>query len=286
MRHNRTSLIENLINLGIKQGDVVFMGADLSKVGIIDGNIGKTIINSMLDAVGKEGTLVTNTFSKSFIIPHIDKNFIFDNNTISYTGSLSKLFLSHPDCLRSKHPTNSFAAIGKNSEYILAGHDSSQTSYYPLQRVLELKGKQMLIGCVDKSNGLASIHLAQETLGLSKRSILKKKVGVYYKEGDDIKLFSREDFGGCSKGFYKFYNEFVVKNILVSGYYGDAYTVLTDLVSSYDIVYRILKTNPRYALCDDPNCFDCRGSWLYNKRDWPKYYARNLFSITKKIISY
>jgi aminoglycoside N3'-acetyltransferase len=239
----------------------------------------------LLDAVGAEGTIVTNSFTMSFYLSKIDKNYIFDRNTPPYSGVLAKLFLSNPFCIRSEHPTNSFVAIGKNAELILSNHNKTESSYYPLQKIMELNGKHMLLGCVDDQNGLASVHLAQEMLGLTKKSILSNKLGVYFKEEDRISLFKRKDLGGCSRGFYKFYNQFVINNILRCGYYGDAYSVITDAKASFDIVYKILEKNPRYALCNDPHCFSCRGTWLYNKRDMPLYYLSHFYSLRKKYAS-
>jgi aminoglycoside 3-N-acetyltransferase len=285
MRHSLLSLTLDLRNLGIKEGDILFVGADLSKTGAVEGKIKEVILQSFLNAVGTEGTIVTNTFTKSFFLRNIDREYVYDKNTPSYTGALAKLFLSHPYCIRSEHPTNSFAAIGKNAELILSDHDKTKSSYFPLQRIMELRGKHMLLGCVDDQNGLASVHLAQENLGLTKRSILSNRMGVLYREGEQINLFRRKDMGGCSRGFFKFYNQFVVNNFLLSGYYGDAYSVLIDAKASYDIVYKTLEKYPRYALCDDPDCFSCRGTWLYNKRDMPSYYFKNFYTLMKKYLS-
>jgi hypothetical protein len=132
---------------------------------------------------------------------------------------------------------------------------------------------------------LAAIHHAQERLGLSKRSVLSGRIGVYYRENDKINLFRRYDMGGCSRGFYKFYNELVINNVLQTGYFGDAYSVFADARTSFDVVYKILEKNPRFALCDDPDCFSCRGTWFYNKRDMPGYYLRNLFKLARKVLT-
>jgi aminoglycoside 3-N-acetyltransferase len=285
MRHNIKSLTQDFKNLGIKEGDILFLGADLSKIGSIEGKINEVILQSLLNAVGMEGTIITNSFTKSFFLRNIDKTYIFERNTPSTTGALAKLFLSNPLCIRSRHPTNSFVAIGKSAEMILSDHDKTKTSYHPLQRIMELNGKHMLLGCVDDNNGLASVHHAQENLGLTQRTILSNRTGVYFREEETINLFRRKDLGGCSRGFYKFYDQFVIKNLLISGYIGDAYTVIANARASYDIVYNILTKDPRYALCNDPDCFSCRGTWLYNKRDMPVYYFRNSFKLVRKLFS-
>ena len=285
MKHTKQSLTLDLKKIGICKGDTLFLAADLSNIGLIEGNIKKVILNSLLDAVGEDGTIITNSFTKYFLISKIDKNYIFNEKTPSNAGALANLMLKHPNSLRSKHPSNSFVAIGKQASYILDGHDEKSTSYFPLNRISELGGKHMLLGCVDKSNGLGVIHQAQEALGLTKRNILRNRVGVYFEKNGKIELFKRKDLGGCSKGFYKFYNLFVLNNVLKTGYIGDAYSVLVDSKEAFEIVYETLKENPRFTICDDKNC-SCRGKLLYNKRAMPYFYLRYFYNYFKRKITF
>lgn len=79
--------------------------------------------------------------------------------------------LSHPKAFRSKHPTNSYVAIGKNAKYIFGNHDENSGSYEPIRKIVELEGKMILIGCVESSPGFTTTHLAEVDLGLHKRII-------------------------------------------------------------------------------------------------------------------
>lgn len=56
---------------------------------------------------------------KSFPLYKVDKKYIFEENTIPETGALGKLCLDYRNAQRSRHPTNSFIAIGKYADEIL-----------------------------------------------------------------------------------------------------------------------------------------------------------------------
>jgi aminoglycoside 3-N-acetyltransferase len=282
--HTIESLTRDLRGLGIVPGDILMMGADLGNVGLVEGNIRKTLLSSLRAAVGDEGTLVTVAFSQSFFLSQVDPDYVFDRNAPSDSGGLTRLFLGHPDAVRSSHPTNSFVAIGRDAQALMRDHDEHSTSYRPIGEIIKRGGKMFLIGCVDERNGLQAVHYAQEYLGLTRRNILCGHRGVYYRRGDEVKLFVHRDIGGCSRGFHKFYTPLVVHGGLRAGYYGDAYSVIIDARTAFEIVRDILARNPRAFTCDDPNCFFCRGSWWFNKRDMPGYYVRNFLRLLPKIL--
>ena len=110
------------------------------------------------------------------------------------------------------------------------------------------------------------------------KRFLKPKREVYYKDKNgEKKLFIKKDFGGCAKGCYKFYSHYVVDGGLTTGWFGNAYCIIMNGKRAFDVAYKILKTNPRFALCDDPLCGSCRASWSFNKRDYIPYYLRKIF---------
>jgi len=285
MKHSLRSLINDLENLGIEKGDVLYIKANLGEVGEVEGNIKETILNAFFQAVGESGTVFTTAYTKSFFLPKINKDYIFDRNTIPTTGALSKLFLKYPTSVRSKHPTNSFVAIGKYANEILNGHDENALSYSPIGTGLQFNPKEIIIGCVDEPPDTMTGHYVQQELGLTSKNIFRNKIGVYYYDNKlQKKLFKRRDMGGCSNGFYKFYAHYIMQKKLKVGKFGDAYTIAINAKDSYKIQYEILKKNPRYGLCNDKNCFSCRGTRLYNKRDMPFFYLRNFLVVKNKIL--
>ena len=277
-------LADNIRSMGIEKGDILLVRAALRKIGDTEGRLGDIVINALLDVVGEEGTIMGLAFTKSFFLLKIDKNYIYTEETPAVTGGLAKAMLKSPKSVRSKHPTNSYVAIGKHAHDLLNSHDENSSSFLPIENLIRLSGKMILIGCVCESPGFTTVHLAQEKLGLSSKSILKGLVGVHYQKGSQVKLFKRKDFGGCSAGFYKFYSHYVRSGKLQCGRVGEAYSVAINARDAFEIELELIRKNKKYPLCDDPMCFSCRGTWWYNKHDMIKYYIQCLPKTIKKII--
>jgi aminoglycoside N3'-acetyltransferase len=270
----REELAANLRALGLWAGDAALVRADVGAVGRVRGGVGEGLIGALRDAVGADGTLVALSFTKNFPLFRLDEGYVFDRDTPPTTGALARLFLEQPDAVRSRHPTNSFVAIGRRAAELMAGHDESASCFEPMGKLLALRGKQLLIGCVDSSPGFTTVHWAQHVLGLSRRSLLKGLFGVRYRKDGELRLFRRRDFGGCSRGFGKLYPDYESAGVLRSGSVGRADSLLIDANEAYRIEHERLSRDPRSVFCDDPLCAFCRGSWWYNKRDMPLFYPR------------
>lgn len=270
----REALLAELRALGLAAGDTALVRADVGAVGRVKGGVGEGLIGALRDAVGPEGTLVALSFTKNFPLLRLDRSYVFDRDTPPTTGALARLFLEQQDAVRSRHPTNSFVAIGRRAAEVVAGHDEGASCFEPIGKLLALRGRQILIGCVATSPGFTTVHWAQHTRGLSRRSVLKGLFGVQYRKDGELRLFKRRDFGGCSRGFSKFYSDYVSAGALRSGLVGQAYSILIDANDAYRLEHARLAGDPRSALCDDPLCLFCRGSWWYNKRDMLSFYPR------------
>ncbi|MEI7473902.1 MAG: AAC(3) family N-acetyltransferase [bacterium] len=284
-KHSLNNLIENLKQLGLKQGDTVLIRGDVGKIGRTENKISEDILNAFFQVIGEEGTIITLTFTEQFLLPLIDKNYVFAKKTPSKSGAFARIILNFPDSLRSSHPTSSFAAIGKNAEYLLNGHDEKAHAYLPIQKLIEVNGKMLIVGCIDNSPGFTTVHLAQENLGLSSKTFLKNLVGVYYEKNGQKKLYKRNSIGGCSMGFSNFYEEYKNQNKLISGVFGNAESFLINAKDAYQVEYDLLKVNPKFALCNDPYCKSCRGIWFYNMKEMPAFYIRILKKVLLNILN-
>jgi len=150
----KQSLIRDFQNIGISQGDIIMFHSSLSRLGNVE-NGPETVINALLETVGKDGTLVAPTFS------HISKrpgDFTKDplryfdaRATPSGVGKITETFRHYKYALRSCHPTHSVAAIGRHADYIIKDHHQCQTPFgkgSPFYRIWELAGKWFFL-CVD-----------------------------------------------------------------------------------------------------------------------------------------
>ena len=254
---------KQLVKSGICNGDTLLVRAALRSL-----NIEKKsdFLEVLLEVIGPEGTLIGLSFSDSFFFPFISRA-TFTRESKTDSGGFSNMMLSHPKSYRSMHPTNSYVAIGKNAKYILGKHNENSKCYTPISKLLKLNGKMLLVGCIHSSPGFTTIHYAQEVLGLTEKSFLKNLKGIQYKDGNFIRKFLKKDYGGCSKGFNKFYSLYMNEGVLKQLKVGDATSLIIDANEAYKCELEVLKKRPLYLLCDDPLCLSCRATWKNNKKD-------------------
>ena len=279
MEITKKKIIEDLENLGIQKGDTLLLRAALSKIGLKKNKLSELLIPAFFDILGKSGTVIVPSFTKTYLFPFINKKNTFTENTKSYTGFLSHLFKNHVDSIRSSHPTNSFIGIGKNSKSILFKHNEFSSCFSIIKDIIQLNGKLINIGCIETSPGFSTAHYAQHNLKLSKKNIFSKKLGSYFYKNNQNKLFLREDCHGCSKGFGNFYPLYRQNNLLKEGSVGKAKSMIINADKAYQLEYKVLKQNPKFIICNHINCLSCRGSLTYNKIDWPKFYFTHFPSL-------
>jgi aminoglycoside N3'-acetyltransferase len=270
--HTRADLAADFRAIGVAEGDIVRVTAALRVVGPVAGPRAPLVVGALLDAVGCGGTILG--LSHTAVGPRGGDAPLFRPDSPCITGGLVASMLEWPGAVRSRHPTNSMVAIGPRAEEILAGHDEHSTCFGPMRRLVELDGKQLLIGLIVDGPGWSTVHLAQEELGLAWRTILGGCEGSYYEHERERRWFSKRDVPGCSMGFGNLYPLYDAAGVMRRGLIGDADSLLIACRDSYPIELDALRKNPRLPLCDDPACLSCRGTRYYNLRDWPKFYAR------------
>tara|TARA_Y100001954_G_C15829355_1_gene614236 strand:- start:12951 stop:13682 length:732 start_codon:yes stop_codon:yes gene_type:complete len=162
----KTSLTElhDLIGKsGVGSGDTVIVHADLRRFGLIENNA-RDLVAMLLSIVGDTGTIITPSFTFSF--PDI-----FDlKNSVSTTGSLTRLFSSHPDVVRVPDGMTSYYLIGHNANRFISNW--TNTSYgegsIPDQ-ICSASGKVLQLG----TDVLSHIHYLEEKVGVPYRKILR-----------------------------------------------------------------------------------------------------------------
>ncbi len=192
--NTRQSLKDDFANLGIKRGDILLVHSSLSQLGwTVGGPV--SVIDALLDVIGKKGTLIMPTFSAGNTDPSEWQNppvpkswwsvirehtpaFHVDKTPTRGVGIIPETFRKYAGVIRSNHPDSSFCAWGEQAKFITKDHslDSDLGEGSPLARIYELDGKVLLLGVGHSSN--TSIHLAEF------RSDYKEK---YYKtQGSSI----------------------------------------------------------------------------------------------------
>ncbi len=270
MKYSKEQLVDQLVAIGLEEGDTVLVRAALGRVGKVDGGAA-TILAALREVVGSKGTLVTLGFTPLTVRWKLKGSPIFNVKSKSNTGSLAKYFLLDEECKRSKHPVNSFLAIGPKAGKILAGHDASSLSYAPMNKLRADDAKMLVFGCVANSPGFTTVHSVQENLGLTKKSWFNGIAGSLYEENGEVYKYIKKDFGGCSAGFSKFYSKYIESEALKVGEIGSAYAIQIRVKTSYDIEYKLISSDRKYFLCDNPSCLACRVSWKNNLLGIPVY---------------
>lgn len=254
--------------LGIGEGDKVLVRAALRAVGRVAPDPRRTVLDALVSAVGDEGAIIGLTFTKSRNLFRRDSDHPFTEAEAPITGAFAKQMLAYPGAFRSRHPTNSFVAIGAFRE-ALERHDENADCFSPMTDLIDQNGKMLLIGCIDASPGFSTVHLAQHELGYSGRTMLSGVTGRYYRdpESSELKWFSKKDVPGCSMGFRKFYPAYESADVLRKGKIGNADCYMISAEKAFEIEREILARDANFALCEQDHCLSCR---LLVTHKWPE----------------
>jgi aminoglycoside N3'-acetyltransferase len=277
-------IVSDLGNLGLRSGDTVLVRCATKKIRVESGSPAKALFDGIRETIGPTGTLVALTFTHDFYVWQKQRaaQFPFHPKVKAETGALPQMVLDHPASVRSRHPTNSFAAIGPNASAIVQGHDERSTSFYPIKNLMDLGGKLLLVGCVESSPGFSTVHRVQEDLGLADKTLMRGMRMCAVQEGDDIRWFRRNDVAGCSAGFGKFYDPYQSAGILRTGTVGEAYSIFADAVAAYRVERQIMEKDPTAAFCDDPCCTSC-GLRTYAPARMAKFYLSLPLKVARRI---
>lgn len=269
----RSDIERDLRSLGLREGDVVLARVAVKAIGdIVEGRPADVLIDSLLNVLGEEGTLLglshTEATRRSPTAP------VFRRDAPCITGGFAAALLARDGAHRSLHPTNSMVAIGRDAESLLREHDETSTCFAPMRNLVRADAKMLLIGCIESSPGFSTVHLVYEDLGLATKTLMYGLEGSYFERDGELRWFSKRDVPGCSMGFGRFYPLYSARDVLSSGTVGDADSMLIGCRDAYEVELAAVRRDPRISLCEDPDCISCRGTKLFNRGDLVRFYAK------------
>ena len=234
--HTVSSLIDDLKRIGVKGGMILIVHSSLKAIGEVCGGVSSVII-ALEEVLGIEGTLAMPTHTcgltdpagwSSPPAPESDWEIIRaemppyepDLTPTRKMGFLPETFRKQNGTLRSTHPHLSWAARGKNAEYITSNHPLKMSSgdNSPLGRLYDLDAWILLIGVGNVVN--TSLHLAEcRQKGIEDRMI---KTGAPILIGKQRQWVEFEDIELDDKNFEEIGYEFEKKNEVIKGKIGEA----------------------------------------------------------------
>ena len=277
---SKQHIIKNLNEIGVNKGDHLSLGISFKSIGFVSGGP-ETFIDALLETVGPEGTIMMNTFTEFFYPTEVELkmvDYVFDvESSCANTGIIPETFRKRKNAVRSRHPTNSVAAIGKMAEFLTEGHDETADAYLPFSKLSEINGKYLAIGIGDRLVGIR--HQAQHLAGLL--DIIPWRRCVRYKKRDgEIKIFTLKDRGGCIKRLPELVSHLRNIGLVADGKIGMANAVLVSAKESLGVMAELLIHNPSINLCDDVWCLWCRELEsrldLYDRIERPRYFQKNI----------
>ena len=150
---SRQRLERDLYQLGIRQGDTLFIHSSLKSIGYVDGGA-NTVIDALIDVVSPGGNVIIPTYympgGTILSVCRQADTYLFDPiNHGTVLGRIPSVFLERNDIKRSIHPTHSVSAWGPDAEMIVKDHHTAGSTYglnTPWGRLVELNGKLLGIG--------------------------------------------------------------------------------------------------------------------------------------------
>ena len=173
MAYNYKDIKEAYKKVGVKKGDVVLLKTDLRYLGKFDHIDQKEMLPAHFNAISdlidlNEGTLIVSTATPSLF----NTDLPFDvNSTPSEMGVLTEYVRKQKDSVRSFHPFDSWAALGKHANYICRNVSRHAYGYEtPKDRMLKLHTMYLNIGPEPRRTS-SIVHHAELLMGVPYRYV-------------------------------------------------------------------------------------------------------------------
>ena len=189
-KHEEMSMLKQLAELGIRQGDVVMVHASMKALKTT--RTPESIINDLMLAVGEEGTLMFPALTYDTVTPEQPE--FYSDRTVPAVGLLPRVFMNIPGVVRSLHPTHSVCAWGKHATEITQQHELDETpvgAHSPFMHLPRFHGKILFIG--DVLHACTFMHGVEEVAG-TPYTLTQEKVR-YVVNGEERYMYAH-DFSG------------------------------------------------------------------------------------------
>lgn len=167
MEEDTLDIADNYRAVGLREGDVVFVHANLLPFGLVAKEKEKFVeffLDPLLQIIGPTGTIVLMSYTFDYakgVHPYIHES------TSSEAGMLSEYVRRMPGAQRSFHPLCSVVAYGAKASDITK--DASRSAFgwgSPFHRLHELKAKCLFLG-MTCGQSFTFLHYVEQMYGVS-----------------------------------------------------------------------------------------------------------------------
>lgn len=277
------TLKQDLVELGLKQGDTVFLRISYKAIGKVDGGP-KTFLDAVLAVVGKEGTVLLTAFPmryKNKLKMFHKKDAVEESvRPKTFTGALSSVGMQHPDALMSARIDFPFVAIGKHAEYLTTNHTYDKNGYWILEEAIEKfnciclrVGGEPFIGTTHMSLS----HVLQEKGEYQ----MAPRYGLYVKEKDGLKWRENNNVIFCPTAFKNYLPQIIDEIRISEGKVGEGYAIITDMKKSLQKEEQLFRKDLKTILCSNPDCCICRTTFSFSDSSKTKFLIKQFAKIFK-----
>jgi aminoglycoside 3-N-acetyltransferase len=250
-----SDIIRALNDVGIEQGDTIFVHSDVSifgKIQILERrNFLEKIIKAFKQVIGSDGTLILPTFSYSFC-----ENEVYDmNNSRSKVGALTEYFRKLPDVKRTINPIFSVGVYGKQKEKYMGSSKDCFDDDSIFGELLKNKAKVVFFGAPFQSCTFM-IHIEQK-FKVPYRFIKKFKGIIKTEEKeyrDEYTYYVRYLDRDITKDFSKFESCLVNNGTMKKVKLGNGSIMAVKADSLFKEGVRNLKKDVNFFLLEEPKC--------------------------------
>jgi aminoglycoside 3-N-acetyltransferase len=273
-RIGKAKLKKDLETMGIAKGDHVAVTLSFKSIGFVERGP-DNFIDSLLEVIGPDGTLMMNTFTQVFPVYEVDPCFVFDyKSTPCVTGLVPETLRMRKEALRSKHPVCSVVAIGGKAKCLTEGHDEKASLFLPYLRLAQMGGKYL---CIGLGNNLVAIrHEAQRLAGLF--DVVRLFHGVQYLDEEGCTRMLVYNNAPCPRKLPDLVPKMQKAGVLTIGKIGNARSVVASADELLGYMAQKLQEDPTLTLCDDVGCLWCREAErklnLYSSIKNPMYFQK------------
>lgn len=283
LQHTQKKIEEDLVRLGVQEGDTLFLRVSYKAVGKIEGGP-ISFIKALENVVGSNGTIIMTAFPRKHIrqLRWLYRKDIHSKKNVAkpVTGIIPTLALSLPEAKISEKLEFPFIVIGKESDYLTSNHTHEKYGYWLLQEAIEKFGCKCLR--IGGEPFLGSTHIAFDE-ALKEKGYYQRKLmnGLYIEE--DKKVYWREQPGTifCREGFKNYVNEIRNVSLISEGIVGCGEAFITDMRKSLAKERELFRNDIRISLCNNPDCLHCRTSFSFSDSTNWKFFLRQVSKLLK-----